>query len=202
MKKISIAFLATLSLASFGCKKKGGDAMAQMGEFKDHMCACKDNDKDCAAKVDKEMADWAEKNKGDKADMKMSDEDMKKATDIGMEMAKCRTKAMGAGAMMGGDKPAGGDTAAPAGDKPAGGDKPAAGGGDLPKECQDWKAAVDKLASCDKMPEASRKAMKDAFDQASTAWANVPAEGKAALATSCKAGADAIMSSAKATCGW
>ena len=137
MKKIGFLFMATLALGSFsGCKKKGGDAMAKMGEFKDHMCACKDGDKDCAMKVQKEMADYAEANK-DMKDQKMSDEDMKKATDIGMEMAKCSAKAMGAGAMGGGmappaappagDKPAGdkpAEGAAPAGDKPAG-DKPA-----------------------------------------------------------------------------
>jgi hypothetical protein len=126
MKKIGFLFMATLALGSFsGCKKKGGDAMAKMGEFKDHMCACKEGDKDCAMKVQKEMADYAEANK-DMKDQKMSDEDMKKATDIGMEMAKCSAKAMGAGAMGGGmappppagDKPAEG--AAPAGDKPAG----------------------------------------------------------------------------------
>jgi len=107
MKKISIAFLAAVSLASFGCKKKGGgsDIVAKMGEFKDHMCACKEGDKDCAMKVQKEMADYAEANK-DMKDQKMSDEDMKKAQDIGMELAKCSAKAMGAGAMGGmGEKP-------------------------------------------------------------------------------------------------
>jgi len=141
MKKIGFLFAAALALGSFsGCKKKGGDAMAKMGEFKDHMCACKEGDKDCAMKVQKEMADYAEANK-DMKDQKMSDEDMKKATEIGMEMAKCSSKAMGAGAMGGGmatppppppagDKPAEGAAppaggAAPAGDKPA--DKPAEG---------------------------------------------------------------------------
>ena len=115
MKKIGIAFMAVFALASFsGCKKKGGDAMAKMGEFKDHMCACKEGDKDCAMKVQKEMADYAEANK-DMKDQKMSDEDMKKAQDIGMELAKCSAKAMGAGAMGG---MGGGDH--PAGDKPAG----------------------------------------------------------------------------------
>ncbi len=198
MKKIGIIFVAALALGSVtGCKKKGGDMMGKMAEFKDKMCACKEGDKDCAQKVQKEMQDYAEANK-DQKDQKLSEEDQKKATDIGMEMMKCSQKAMGMGGAMGGDMKA------PEGAPPAGGEapKPAGGGGDLPKECDDWKAAVDKLASCDKMPEAQRKAMKDAFDQASAAWANVPAEGKAALAQSCKAGADAIMQSAKATCGW
>jgi len=141
MKKIGFLFAAALAVGSFsGCKKKGGDMMGKMVEFKDHMCACKDGDKDCAMKVQKEMADYAEAHKDEKADQKMSDEDMKKATDIGMEMAKCSAKAMGTGAMgappaapPAGDKPAGdkpAEGAAPAGDKPAG-DKPA---GDKPAE--------------------------------------------------------------------
>ena len=77
-----------------------------------------------------------------------------------------------------------------------------AAAGDLPKECADYKAAIDKLASCDKMPQQARDALKQAYDQASAGWANLPAESKAGLATACKAGADAVMQSAKATCGW
>ncbi len=86
--------------------------------------------------------------------------------------------------------------------KPA--DKAAApaAAGDLPAECNDYKAAIDKLASCDKLPQQAKDALKQAYDQASTGWANLPAEGKAALKDACKAGADAVMTSAKATCGW
>jgi len=73
---------------------------------------------------------------------------------------------------------------------------------ELPKSCDEWKAMVDKLMACEKMPEPQRKIMKDAYDQASSLWPTMPAASKAQLATSCKAGADAIMSSAKATCGW
>ena len=49
---------------------------------------------------------------------------------------------------------------------------------------------------------ATADALKQAYDQASAGWANLPAESKAGLATACKAGADAVMQSAKATCGW
>jgi len=73
---------------------------------------------------------------------------------------------------------------------------------ELPKECDDWKAIVDKLMACDKMPEPQRKIMKDAYDSASALWPTAPAAGKPQLAASCKAAADAIRSSAKATCGW
>jgi hypothetical protein len=92
----------------------------------------------------------------------------------------------------GGSAAAGGRAAPPA----------AAGGGDLPAECNDYKAAIEKLASCDKMPQQARDALKQAYDQASAGWANLPAEAKANLATACKAGADAVMQSAKSVCGW
>ncbi len=75
-------------------------------------------------------------------------------------------------------------------------------GNELPKECDEWKAMIDKLMACDKMPEAQRKVLKDAYDQAASLWPTMPAASKSQLSVSCKAGADAIMSSAKATCGW
>ena len=87
--------------------------------------------------------------------------------------------------------------------KPAEGTPPAgAPAGDMPKECADYKAAIDKLASCDKMDKQARDALKQAYDQASASWANIPADQKAAVATACKAGVDSVTASAKATCGW
>jgi curli biogenesis system outer membrane secretion channel CsgG len=69
---------------------------------------------------------------------------------------------------------------------------------DLPAECADYKAGIEKLATCDKLPKESRDAMKQAFDTSSAAWANTPAEGKAALATACKTAADALKQTAAA----
>ena len=96
--------------------------------------------------------------------------------------------------------PAPAGTAAPA----AAGTAPAApaAAGDLPAECNDYKAAIDKLSSCDKMPQQARDALKQAYDQASAGWASLPAEAKANLATACKAGTDAVTTSAKQVCGW
>jgi hypothetical protein len=111
-------------------------------------------------------------------------------------MDKAMSEAMGMGGGghdmdKGAEAPAAG-SAAPA----------AAGGGDLPAECNDYKAAIEKLSTCDKMPQQARDALKNAYDQASAGWANLPAEAKANLATACKAGADAVMQSAKQVCGW
>jgi len=133
------------------------------------------------------------------------------ATTLGL--AGCKKKTDGAATA---DKPAEGDvkkdTAAtpPATPDKAAATAPATAGtpaapaaaGALPAECNDYKAAIDKLASCDKMPQQARDALKQAYDQASTGWANLPAEAKANLATACKAGTDAVTNSAKQVCGW
>jgi hypothetical protein len=201
MKNITIAFLAAASLLSFGaCKKKGGgdagEAMAKMGEFKDQMCKCAD--KACADKVQASMTDWSASmaKKGGDKEAKPDEATMKKMTEIGEEYGKCMAKAMGAGGDAPPADPAAGSAAAA--DPAAGSAAPAAGGGDLPAECNDYKAAIEKLATCDKLPAETRDALKKAYEQTSTAWASVPAEGRAALATSCKSAADAVAQSAAA----
>jgi len=195
MKKISIAFAAALALASFaGCKKKGGagEAMAKMSEFKDKMCKC--SDKACADKVTDEMTKWSqEMAKNADKDTKVSEEDTKKMQEVTEEFTKCATKAMtaGAGAPPAGDKPAGDK---PAGDKPADTAAPAAGNTGI-AECDEYRAEVEKLAKCDKIPQQARDAMKQGFDSASAAWkdlASAPKEAKDAAASACKSGTDAV----------
>jgi len=189
MKKMTFAFVCALAVVSLGaCKKKGGggagEAMAKMSEFKDEMCKCKEAK--CAQDVSDKMTKWSQDQAGkQKEPAKMSDADQKKAQSIGEEMGKCMQTAMGAPAAA-----------------PAAGAAPAAAGGDLPAECAEYKAAVEKLATCDKLPAASRAALKKSFDDASASWASMPAEQKAGLSTSCKAGTEAVMSSAKTPCGW
>lgn len=229
MKKISIAFVTTLSLLAFaGCKKKGGggDCDSSINSAVDRMIdqQMKEGMKD--EKVTPEMKKMAEDMANQmkpkmKAAMSKSCKDDKWSADMLKcmddaktmdEMEKCESKltpdqkknmdkAMNDAMGMGGghemdEKP----TEAPAGSAAAA--APAAGGGDLPAECNDYKAAIEKLASCDKMPQQARDALKNAYDQASAGWANLPAEAKANLATACKAGADAVMQSAKSVCGW
>ncbi|HEY0482570.1 MAG TPA: hypothetical protein VGD37_33845 [Kofleriaceae bacterium] len=136
MNKIAIAFLAAASLASFGCKKKGGGDMAAFEKHVDAVCACKDQ-----ACVDKENADYAKANpppSDPEAAKKMAEDP--KAVEAGKRLGDCMTKIMtantppaGGTAPAGGAAPAGGsDTAAPAGGTaPAGGSDtaaPAAGG--------------------------------------------------------------------------
>lgn len=72
MTKISITFLAAMSLALSGCHKNKGDAdqagaIAKLTELKGKMCACKD--KTCSDKVSDEYSRWSQaqaKSDGDK----------------------------------------------------------------------------------------------------------------------------------------
>lgn len=72
----------------------------------------------------------------------------------------------------------------------------------LPKECQEYQAAIQRLASCDKLPQQSRDALKQAYETASKSWASLPADQMGQLAAACKAGTDAIVQSGKSICGW
>jgi hypothetical protein len=121
MKKISIAFLAAMSLASFGCpnKKTAGDGIAKMTEFKDRMCACKD--RACTERVTEEMTRWGQEQAkvGAAKDVTMSEEDRRKSVALSEEMGKCMTKilteaagAAGGGAAAGSAGAAGGGAAA------------------------------------------------------------------------------------------
>ena len=78
-----------------------------------------------------------------------------------MDKAMNEAMGMGGGGHEMGEKPVEGSAAAPAGSA-----APAAAG-DLPAECNDYKTAIDKLSTCDKMPQQARDALKNAYDQAS-----------------------------------
>ncbi len=118
MNKLTISFVAAMSLLAFaGCKKKGGaagEAVAKMEGFQKSMCDCKD--KACADKVNEDMSKWGTemaKTAGAAKDEKPDPDLAKKSADIMTKYTECMTKLMMAG--MGapaGDKPAG-DTAAP-----------------------------------------------------------------------------------------
>jgi hypothetical protein len=87
-------------------------------------------------------------------------------------------------------------------DKPATDDKattaPTASG-DLPAECNDYKEAMTKAASCDKLG-AQRDTFKKQFDESWAAWAKLDAAGKAALAQGCKTTAQAVKDATAKAC--
>ena len=107
MRIVMTLMTVALALGPTACKKKGGDAIAKMTEFKDQMCACKD--KACADKVNEEYAKWAAdaaKASGGGA-QNMSADEAKKFSDVGLAYSECMTKLATAGMMGGSDTMAG-----------------------------------------------------------------------------------------------
>ena len=74
----------------------------------------------------------------------------------------------------------------------------------LPAECTAYKELVDKLATCEKLPQKARDALKATYDNAAKAWATPPADdaAKKTVADTCKTNTDALRSAAAAPCGW
>lgn len=69
------------------------EAMRTFQKFSDEMCACKDQT--CAQQVSDQMTKWGtEEAKNWEPPPKMTDEQMKRATAVGEQMAKCMTRAM------------------------------------------------------------------------------------------------------------
>ncbi len=97
MNKLTISFVAALSLTTLGCKKKGSDALAKMEGFQKAMCECKD--KACTEKVNADMTTWgSEMAKTAGKDAKPDPDLAKKSGDIMAKYTECMTKAMMAGA--------------------------------------------------------------------------------------------------------
>jgi hypothetical protein len=85
---VSLGMFALLMLPA--CK--GGEIVAKTKEFADKTCACKDMD--CVTKVQKEMAEWAEKNK----DAQGTESQAKEIAEHGKRMAECVGKLAGGAA--------------------------------------------------------------------------------------------------------
>ena len=76
------------------------------------------------------------------------------------------------------------------------------GANGLPAECDDYKAAIDKLASCPKLAPDAKDSLVQAYQAASASWQRLPADSRKNLATTCKAAVDAVVAAAKTQCGW
>jgi len=59
-------------------------------------------------------------------------------------------------------------------------------------DCDAWGQAVMKLASCDKLPQASRDALQQAYEQLQQTWAVMPPDQRATLAEACKQATEAV----------
>jgi hypothetical protein len=217
----AIIFAVAIAALGTGCKSKGsggGNALAKMTELKDEMCKCKDAK--CAQDVSSKMTAWTQEQAKSGA-AKMSEADTAKAQSIGEELGKCMASAMTANGSAGDNangsanngnadgsaaaSAAGGSAAggSAAGGSAAGGSADPAAFADLPQDCLDYRAAVDRLSKCgDKLPADVRQLLKDRFDESVAGWAKLPAEAKKSLGDACKAGVSAVESAAKDKCGW
>jgi hypothetical protein len=59
-------------------------------------------------------------------------------------------------------------------------------------ECDAWGQAVMRLATCDKLPQTSRDALQQAYEQLQQTWAVMPPDQRATLAEACKQATDAV----------
>ena len=201
-KMLVLSVLLAASITACGKKKDGGGGgatgVAECDEYLTRMDACAKKMEGKGGEQLTKMADmmrksWAEDVKNEEMKKSMPDGCKKAIKDMAKQMPDCD---WGVKADEPAKAPEGGSAAAA--DPAAGSAAPAAGGGDLPAECKDYQAAIEALAKCDKLPQATRDALKQSYEQTSAAWASVPAEGRAALGTACKSAADAVKQSAAA----
>jgi hypothetical protein len=78
----------------------------------------------------------------------------------------------------------------------------AVGSDGLPLVCGEWKAAIEKLATCTELPQNARDSLIAVYTDASAGWVQLPADAKKKLVEVCRAGADSVLKGAKATCKW
>jgi len=76
------------------------------------------------------------------------------------------------------------------------------GANGLPVECDAYKAAIDKLASCPKLAPDAKDSLVQAYQAASASWERLPAESRKNLAATCKAAIESVNAAAKTQCGW
>ena len=77
--------------------------------------------------------------------------------------------------------------------------------GRIPAHCERYRELIEKLMTCDKLPQASREALKQGYDAMSEGWKNMqdmPDEARRAMDDGCRMGADALMQAVGAMCGW
>ncbi len=72
----------------------------------------------------------------------------------------------------------------------------------VPDDCTIYQAAMDRIVTCDVLPQASRDAMKDAFSEATKMWTNLSADDAKLIAPICKQGVSAMLSSFPQCGGW
>lgn len=74
-----------------------------------------------------------------------------------------------------------------------------------PYACVEYELLVTRVMSCEKLPQATRAAMKQALEAMRSGWtdlATMPQEGIDAMDTACREGVNALNQAAATICGW
>ena len=74
------------------------------------------------------------------------------------------------------------------------------GASGLPKECDDYKAEIEKLKSCAKISVDAKDSLVQAYDAASAGWAKLPEDSRKNLASTCQAAVDSVEAVLKTQC--
>lgn len=172
--------------------------MAKMAAFKDQMCACKDTA--CAKRVSADMAAWSKSQSSDKP-AAMTGDDQRRATALGTQLGECMSRVTSSTA------PASNKTAVlPAGSGSGSGSalalavtKNTQG---LPPECDQYKAAIDKIGTCEHLAKAARDTLVKGYEDAAARWSALPEAAKATLSPTCQGGYEAVLGVGMAQCGW
>lgn len=77
-------------------------------------------------------------------------------------------------------------------EKPMGAGETKPSASEIPTECVEYKAAVEKLRNCEKLPQASRDALKQAYDQNEQEFSKVTPENRSKIAAACKGATEAV----------
>ncbi len=78
-------------------------------------------------------------------------------------------------------------------------------GSGIPPACVEYEQTMQRMASCDKLPQASRDALKQGFDAMKSNWAQIGAMPKAArdaMESGCRQAVDALKQAGASICGW
>jgi hypothetical protein len=74
-----------------------------------------------------------------------------------------------------------------------------------PPGCKEYEDTIEKIMTCDKLPQASRDAMRQGFDAMKQGWrdlANLPPESREAMESACRQGTEALKQVGNSMCGW
>lgn len=74
-----------------------------------------------------------------------------------------------------------------------------------PTACVEYETLINRLGSCDKLPQASRDALRQGFDAMKSGWSNMsamPEAARTALEAGCRQAVDALKQAGTSICGW